>query len=101
MRKSYNLNGQLRAVITAIKSEISKLILSTGSTELLFTEPFHIAVKTDNEMWEEEVASISIKEDGEIYFLFSTADYEIEESTIIESEWLIVLEEVENTLNIQ
>ena len=101
MRRSYILSGHQTLTTNFIKDEIIRLVKSTGSTELSLADPVEVAVRGIDEVWAEEIESIVIKETGEIYYLFSTANYEVEEHTILDGEWLRILIEIENTLNIQ
>jgi hypothetical protein len=101
MRASYNLVDMQETTTRLVKKEIVRLVQSTGSTELEIAEPVEVAVRGIDEIWAEEIASVVIKETGEIYYLFSTADYEVEEHTILDGEWIRILEEIENTLNFQ
>ena len=101
MRTSYNLTDIQERTTRLIKEEIIRLVKSTGSTELSLAEPVEVAVRGIDEVWAEEIESIVIKETGEIYYLFSTANYEVEEHTILDGEWIRILIEIENTLNIQ
>lgn len=101
MRTSNELYNAHKAIIDECIENISKELERIGRNELWFDEPFPVLVDNnscayyESGVTAEEIASISIDENGNIYYLWTKEENEIYPTNVIPSEWLYIWQKVE------
>lgn len=99
MRTSNELYKAHRAIIDECKENICRELERIGRTELWFDEPFPVLVDYswgyESGATAERIASISINERGQLLYLWTEEENEIDPTDVILSEWLYLWEKVE------
>lgn len=102
MRTSNELYNAHKVIIDECIVNISKELERIGRNELWFDEPFPVLVDNNSQAYgyesgatAEEIASISIDENGKIYYLWTEEENEIDPTDVIPSEWLYIWQKVE------
>lgn len=102
MRTSNELYNAHKAIIDECKANICRELERIGRNELWFDEPFPVLVDNNSCSYgyesgatAEEIASISIDENGKIYYLWTEEENEIDPTDVIPSEWLYIWQKVE------
>jgi hypothetical protein len=103
MRTANELYKAHKAIINECKENICKELERIGRDKLWFDDPFPVLVDNsncisyayDSGATAEEIASISIDENGKIYYLWTEEENEIDPTDVISSEWLYLWEKVE------
>ena len=102
MRTSNELYKAHRAIIDECKENICRELERIGRNELWFDEPFPVLVDNNSCTYgyesgstAETIASISINENGQLYYLWTEEENEVDISEVIPSEWLYIWEMVE------
>lgn len=102
MRTSNELYKAHKAIIDECKANICRELERIGRTELWFDDPFPVLVDNnscsygyDSGATAERIASISINERGQLLYLWTEEENEIDPTDVILSEWLYIWERVE------
>lgn len=102
MRTANELYKAHKAIIEDCKENICRELERIGRTELWFDETFPVLVDNnscsygyDSGATAETIASISINESGQLLYLWTEEENEIDPTDVIPSEWLYLWEKVE------
>lgn len=99
MRTSNELYKAHKEIINECKANICREIERIGRTELWFDYPFPVLVDYcsgyESGATAERIASISINESGQLLYLWTEEENEIDPTDVITSEWLYLWEQVE------
>jgi hypothetical protein len=99
MRTSNELYKAHRAIIDECKANICRELERIGRTELWFDNPFPALVDYcwgyESGATAERIASISINERGQLLYLWTEEENEIDPTDVIASEWLYIWQKVE------
>lgn len=103
MRTSSELYKAHEEIINECEANICRELERIGRTELWFDDPFPVLV--DNNSWSygydsgataERIASISINESGQLLYLWTEEENEIDPTDVVASEWLYIWQMVED-----
>lgn len=102
MRTSNELYNAHKAITDECIANVSRELERIGRNELWFDEPFPVLVDNKpytygykNRTTTEDIASISINDSGQLLYLWTEEENEIDPTDVILSEWLYLWEQVE------
>jgi hypothetical protein len=99
MRTSNELYKAHKEIINECKANICREIERIGRTELWFDYPFSVLADYcwgyESGATAERIASISINESGQLLYLRTEEETEIDPADVVASEWLYIWERVE------
>lgn len=99
MKTSNELYKAHKEIINECKANICRELERIGRTELWFDEPFPVLVEGGlgygSGAPAERIASISINESGQLLYLWTEEENEIDPADVVASEWLYIWEKVE------